>query len=53
MDRKYPFLATILIEFPFEVSVEKVGLCTCEKYVPENVGVAAGSLFLSAICQKL
>ena len=31
----------------------KVGLCTSEKYVPDNVGVAAGILFLSAICQKL
>ena len=32
---------------------EKVGLCASEKYVPENVGVAAGILFVSAVCQKL
>ena len=28
---------------------EKVGLCTSEKYVPENVGVVAGILSMSSV----
>ena len=48
----YPFLAAIL-NFRSKLTSDKVGLCTSEKYVPDNVGVAAGILFLSAICKKL
>ncbi len=47
-----PILAAIL-NFRLKLTSDNVGLCTSEKYVPENVGVAAGILFLSAICQKL
>ena len=46
------FLAVIL-NFSLKSVSEKAGLCTSEKYVPENVGVAAGILFLSAMCQNL
>ena len=48
-----PIFAAIL-NFRLMLASDKVGLCTSEKYVPDNVGVAAGILFLSAIkCQKL
>ena len=40
------------MNFRSKLTSDKVGLCTSEKYVPDNVGVAAGILFLSAICQK-
>ena len=47
-----PILAAIL-NVRLKSLSEKVGLCASEKYVPENVGVAAEILFLRAICQKL
>ena len=48
MDRKYQFLSAIL-NFRLTSVSEKVDLCTSEKYVPENAGVAAGILFLSSV----
>ena len=35
------------MNFRSKLTSDKVGLCTSEKYVPDNVGVAAGILFLS------
>ena len=52
MDRYYPFLAAIL-NFRSKLTSDKVGMFTSEKHVPDTVGVAAGILFLRAICQKL
>jgi len=45
-------LAAIL-NFRLKTVSEKIGLCISENCVPGNIEVAAGILFLSAICQKL
>ena len=52
VDRKYHFLAAIL-NFRLKFASDKVVMCSDEKYVTENVGVAAGILFLSSTGQKL
>ena len=47
-----PILAVIL-NFRLKSVSEKVGLCTSEKYVPENAGVTAGILLLSAMSEVI
>ena len=47
-----PILVAIL-NFQLKLASEKVGSRASEKYVPENVGAAAGILFLYGTCQKL
>ena len=38
--------------FPVEGGIENVGMGTVEKLAPENMGVAAGILFLSSVDLK-